>query len=286
MKSVILYTLAIFTSISGSFAQGIVTEGNYNIKQPDRGRKECKRLLTAIRSFPKEERLSPVIEDGVVYLRLNDRKWLDLLIKGRSDGVAIDLVQQSQFGCTTEEKKSPWFSHDGFLMKPLYRTEIRRNTFELEGGGIAVYVGTVPDELANIPVEANYIILQKKYLCYSNRMINIDFHGWQLLENGLYYDTLSHDALKERYQDVTKTLHFVVPFQKNKSEYNQQDIRPLTDSLEMTDYAIREISIKSYTSIEGDPVRNMNLQNERAESIVSALQSYQSEKIQSTIQHI
>lgn len=280
MKHVLLFLL-FFISIVGSCQ--IVNQTDYDIKNPGKDSNKCRRMHTTFNQMPVDVRFSPLIRNDSVYLLLNSRSWLEKIIQDKNDGAAIDLVQQTQYSCEKNSTSPTSFAHTGFLTKPLYKNELLKRTVELGDGITVTNMGPIPKELINIPIEANYLILQDKFLCSYRSMINLDFHGWMLLENGLYYDTLTKDGIKNKYKDVAKTLNFVIPFEKDKSQYNQEDIRPLIDSLRMTDYSIKEISIRAFTSVEGDYKRNLKLQKDRAESIVGALQSYQTEKIQSTI---
>ncbi len=59
------------------------------------------------------------------------------------------------------------------------------------------------------------------------------------------------------------------------AEYAPEDIRPLYDSLRLTDFNIKKVKIRAYSSVEGTLKRNIELQEQRAESIVKALQSFQ-----------
>jgi hypothetical protein len=142
----------------------------------------------------------------------------------------------------------------------------------------------IPSTINKENIEVNYILLNNKNLCYSSSIINLNVNGWKLLEMGMYYDTLTPEKIQEKYKELSKTLHFTIPFERNKSEYKPEDIKPLYDSLQITDYAIKTISIKAYTSVEGSYERNLKLQNQRAQSIVAALQSFQSETIESSIE--
>jgi hypothetical protein len=281
MRFTIIFLLLVCT-LTKAIGQ-IVSEGNYDIKDPGRDINKCRRILTTLAGFPKEIRLSPRIENNQVAIYLDGKEWFDELFKGKNDGIAIDLVQKSQFECATEPAKSPWFSHTGYLLKPIYRDELQKNMFSVPNQFAAVYVGTIPPELVGQPIEANYLLLQDKYLCRTGSIVNVNFHGWKLLETGLYYDTLNQSQLAEKHKQLTKTIHVSIPFEKNRSIYNKKDVQPLIDSLNITDYSISKISINAYTSIEGDYQRNLKLQQERAESMIEALQSFQIEKIESQV---
>jgi hypothetical protein len=96
---------------------------------------------------------------------------------------------------------------------------------------------------------------------------------------GVYLDSLVYknkkigglDTLITKY----KTLKFSIPFEKNKTAYSPEDIKPLYDSLRLTAFNIKKIQIKAYASIEGSLKRNLELQEKRANTIVKALQTFQ-----------
>lgn len=147
-------------------------------------------------------------------------------------------------------------------------------------------MGKVPDKYLDKDVEFNIIFLKNKYLCYYNSFFDLKTYRWDLLDMGFYFDTLTYKSTfdtslseQEKYVLQNKVLKFEIPFEKNKSEYSSLDIKPLYDSLNLTDYNIKKITIRTYSSIEGNEVRNNQLQQERAQSIVSALQSYQKPSI-------
>jgi len=130
------------------------------------------------------------------------------------------------------------------------------------------------------------IFLKNKNLCYYNSFFDLKAYRWDLLDMGFYFDTLTYKSAfdsslteQERYILQNKILKFEIPFEKNKSEYSNTDIKPLYDSLNLTDFNIKKITIRAYSSIEGNEERNNQLQQERAQSIVYALQSYQKPSI-------
>jgi len=62
-----------------------------------------------------------------------------------------------------------------------------------------------------------------------------------------------------------------------------EDIKPMYDSLQLTSFNIKKIDIKAYSSVEGSLERNLELQSQRAKSIVTALQQFQTPIIENTI---
>jgi hypothetical protein len=118
---------------------------------------------------------------------------------------------------------------------------------------------------------------------------DLESYPWDLLDMGMYLDSITYKekqiktASSDSYVIKNKSLKFKIPFKKNKSEYSQDDIRPLYDSLRLTDFNIKSINIKAYSSIEGSLERNVKLQEQRALSIVKAIQSFQKPSIKNEI---
>ncbi|MCF6348187.1 MAG: hypothetical protein L3J20_07800 [Flavobacteriaceae bacterium] len=88
---------------------------------------------------------------------------------------------------------------------------------------------------------------------------------------------------QENYVVKYKTLKFEIPFEKNKSTYLKEDIKPMYDSLRLTDFNIKNINIRAYSSIEGSLDRNIELQQKRAKSIGAALQTFQKPTINTEV---
>ncbi|MEL6485125.1 MAG: hypothetical protein AAFP96_09805, partial [Bacteroidota bacterium] len=68
-----------------------------------------------------------------------------------------------------------------------------------------------------------------------------------------------------------------------KASFAPADIKPLYDSLRLTDFSIKRIEIQAYSSVEGSKAVNKALQEKRAQSIVKALQSFQKPNIETQI---
>ncbi len=282
MKSLLLILFLYLIAFTG-ICQTTNRE-TFNIKNPGKkAKKICKDTYEVLRSMPQESRFGTEIEGDSVILYFNDPKWFGELIKSKKDGISIDLVQQDQYKCDNTQRLSTSWLHKGYLLPPLYRNEIRKISVVTPDDFIKIRVGVIPKSLLNSNLEQNIIIIENKNLCYYNKIVNVDYHGWGILKMGLFYDTLTSDLLKEKYKELSKTLRFEIPFEKDKSTYNKTDIKPLYDSLLLTDYEIKSITIKAFTSVEGTLDRNMDLQQERATSIVNALQTFQTEKIVSTV---
>ncbi len=279
-----LLTILFILAVHIAFCQ-YTNRTDYDIKIPSRDKvtKLCGELRSRLNQLPPEARFFGRISGDTAYLMFEGPRLFWQFFADKKDGVAIDLINQDQYQCDNIQRISSSGTHKGFLLQPVYRDEIKRRARVQSDGYIVVPVGSVPRNFDKSKIEANYLLIDDQYGCYYNYNISVNSYGWDLLPMGLYYDTLYRTTMAERYRDLEKTMRFTIPFQKNTSIYKPEDIKPLYDSLRLTDFEITAITIDAFTSVEGTLKRNMELQDERAQSIVDALQTFQPEKIKSQI---
>jgi hypothetical protein len=267
-------------------------QGTWDIKDPgDAMQAKCGECLAALKAKPKEIQFGLFADDNKdVWFVVSSEAFFDVLLKRASDGIAVDVVPRSLYDCSAKEPPQQTRFYKGTLMKPAYLPELKRSK-KVGPGGIAVKVGRLPAHLANEPYELNLIVLKDRNVCYYNAFYDLQAYRWDLLNMGLYMDTLTYGQQFDSTRNARatsimrrKALHFTIPFERNKSEYSPKDLQPLYDSLRLTDFTIKRIQIEAYSSVEGPEERNLELQQKRAQSIVSALQSFQSPNIETTVQ--
>ena len=233
--------------------------------------------------LPIEARYGIEIEHNTIYFIFPSQYYFDLLFDKNNDGIAVDIVERDQYKCFQKNSFTKSWANRGYLMPPMYKEEMQKNSVPNELGYVVIKYGKLPDHFNPSSIECNLLVLQKKYLCRYHAFSNLEYTNWDLLEMGMYRDTITSTELAEKHYEISKTLNFTIPFEKNKVVFETIDIQPLYDSLSLTDYFIKEISIKAYTSVEGTLEKNIKLQNERANSIAKALQSYQLPEIDTYI---
>lgn len=235
-----------------------------------------------VKALPPEVTFGTVIIGDSAFLTFDDIRFYKNFFPGKNDGFALDIINQDQYQCDNVTRLAGSFSHKGFLLEPVYRDDIPKR-MKVRDRAVYIFGGLVPRNFDRKKIEANYMLLEDRYQCNYTSVVHVGSDAWDLLPMGLYYDTLKGETIEDRYKDLEKNLKFTIPFEKNTSVYKKEDIKPLYDSLKLTDYAITFIRIRAFTSVEGSLKRNIELQDERAQSIVSALQAYQPESIKSEI---
>lgn len=255
----------------------------FNIKDPgDDKEKRCKEYLEVMRSIPPEVRYTVIERDRAIYLVFSSRAYFELIFDHKADGFAIDILHQDQYRCGEANRHANSWAYKGKLLPPMYKDTFMPLIQEASNGVMVVPYGDLPEEYDPKEVEYNLLIVQKNWLCDNRYFYNLDFDTWSLLPMGLYRDSIQNpEAIP--YREVHKTMAFNVPFEKDQTAFQEADVQPIRDSLNLTDYLIKTIDIKAYSSVEGPLDRNIRLQEGRAQSIVDILKGYQNESIQSNI---
>lgn len=260
----------------------------HDVQFPNADRAEkCNYYSQLFQQKPREVNFAIQRTGNKLYFEINDRKWFNKLIKNSGDGIAIDLVPKTLYDCSLKTIAKQQVK--GMLLKPVYAKKLKSGLKPKGNNRFSVFVGTIPTGLQNDELEYNILFISNKNLCQYYAMYNLAAYPWDLLDMGMYLDSLTYKSKKikpinkDGYTTKYKTLNFTIPFQKNKAEYSSADIKPLYDSLRLTDFNIKKIDIKAYSSVEGSLERNTKLQEQRANSIAEALQSFQSPTIVTNI---
>lgn len=277
------------------FAFTGLSQNNYGIKNPEESSiaQKCGECLSVMQNLPPEVSFGFYLEGRKIYFMMTDKRYFDLLFKKGMDGIAVDIVTKSQFPCNEENQLANSPINMGKLLEPVYFKDFKKELLIGENGQIGVFVGQLPEKYSSQDYELNLLILKNGNMCYYQIFSDLPRARWGLLEMGLYRDSImNNESLSgggstinstERVKRLNKTMKFVIPFEKGKSEYAPEDIKPLYDSLQLTDYTIIKTTVKAYSSVEGSLEGNLKLQNKRAESLVKALQSFQKGIIKTTI---
>jgi len=264
-----------------------VAQNKYEINEvaPNAVEKKCGECLSVINNLPPEVTYGFYLEGRKIFFMITDKRYFDLLFKKGLDGIVVDLIKKDQFPCDAENRLANSSINMGKLLKPSYYKDFKKNIVVGDNGAVAVKVALLPEKYLSLAFEMNLLLLKNNNACFYTNFFDLAQARWGLLEMGLYQDTivggqetLANGVASSSSNSINilnKKMKFTIPFEKGKSEYSQKDIKPLYDSLQLTDYTISKINIKAYSSVEGSLDGNIKLQNKRAESIVRALQSFQ-----------
>jgi len=279
-KIVLLYILLL--GVSSSFAQNL-----YDIQVPtEKYSKKCTKCVETLNTLPNEVQYYLSVKNNNIYLHFSHKEYFKKVFRNKHDGIAIDVVEKDTYNCNKSEVKFESFLR-GYLLEPIYLKDMKKKMIPTKYG-VLINLGQLPLKYKGKEIELNIIFLKKKYTCLYQISSNIESSRWDLVDMGFYLDEMTYvsdsvEKAEEKYIIKNKTLEFTIPFEKNKSTYSEEDIKPLYDSLKLTDYNITGISIRAYSSVEGPLENNLRLQDQRARSIANALVSIQGNSVPTNV---
>jgi len=233
------------------------------------------------------------VVDDKILLRYKNARDLRRILKKPKDGIAIDLVQRSQFISADYNIVDNNLANKGIMSKVIYRDKFFKKNLLLTKNKkanrkqkeIQVQVGTFDKRISG-PYEINLIIVQDGKICKS---VSRGYTETAIVESNTPIGLMpwpNSRGLKPAFEPRSESslLNMMIPFEKNKFEFKQEDIQPFIKALNEPDFIIDGLYVYAYSSIEGDSAENSKLQQKRAESVVKVLQSFQKNKILPSIQ--
>jgi len=271
----------------------ISAQKEQGIKDPGRDRSsKCAACIDFLRDKPKEAQFRvDITPENEIFFEFTDRDWFLVFFRNKKDGIAVDLLTKDQFSCDSKENKfGPGPISQGIMLPPIYRDEMMEKVTERTDFGFKIKVGDLPANLAGKEVEPRLILISGGIFCHSEFFYDIPSVRWDILNMGMlaedivYKDSLS-SAFWAQDSSVLNRWHmrFVYHFEKAKFDYSAQDLKPLYDSLNLTQYDITSIIIRSFSSVDGPTDKNIMLQEKRAQNIIKVLQDYQTYEFEKKI---
>jgi len=241
----------------------------------------CSKCQQTIANKPREVLFGiDIHSNGDVYFLMNNIEWFEKIFRLSSFGVSADIVSKERYNCNVLSSDKETYFIRGQLLKPVYKPELLKDMESLQNGTVYVKIGKLPSNLRSKEIEGNIVILNGDMICYYKNFVNINRNVWQLLPMGLYTDTLLKNSPtggknNNDFFTYSKKVQFEIPFLKNKTTFDKENIKPLYDSLKLKNYNIRKIEIRAYSSVEGSEKTNERLMTGRANSLLEALKQYQ-----------
>lgn len=236
------------------------------------------------------------VNNGKIYLKYSNSKELRRLLKKSTDGLAVDIVQRSQYIPADYNIVDNNLYNKGVMGKVIYRDAFFKKNLLLKAKdidpkkkkkikGIEVDMGKFNPKISG-PYELNLIVIQDKKVC---KTITRGYTESGKIESNTPIGLLpskNSTGLKPPFEprNESSIINFTIPFEKNKYEFKQEDIQPFIKALNEPDFIIDGLFIYAYSSIEGDSAANAKLQRKRAESVINVLQSFQKNKIRPSIE--
>ena len=166
------------------------------------------------------------------------------------------------------------------MLEPISKSQIFGKN-ELKGSNeLEVSLGVIPPYVDTNNVEFNLLMIKGNCLCQTIVYNSLGGENLTSLDLEFMLDTLS---VSSRSDSITNQLTFTVPFEKNKSQYDSDDVKPFLDSLSLNRFDLKRIDIVAYSSLDGGIKGNEIIQQKRAKSILAAIQKYKLQNVETNI---
>lgn len=203
------------------------------------------------------------ISDNKVYFSYHDLSILKKIFSKSGDGIAVDVLLKNQFPCGKENNLdfSPYY--DGVMLKPVYQKELFAQNQAESSYRLITEVGVIPENLQNKDLSLSIILIKDGKQCKYLTPFCVPSDMYPLIP---YSPTLT-DTLKVKFIDkgIVESQELVYDFSTNvKVPINLPEIKK-------SNFTISSVKIRSYSSVEGDSLKNVGLHNSRAESIKNDL---------------
>lgn len=236
---------------------------------------------TLIKQMPPEVSFDVFVRNDSIYFVMSDVAWFGRLFSNKNDGFAVDFVLKDQFACGISNVIDQNPNYTGYLMPPVFAKSFRKLARVTKEGIVMVPAGLIPHHWKDKEYEINVVLFSKGVISRYNSFFRIPFGDWQTLN--LRFDTQLQSSAPKQIDVLHKRMNFMVPFEKGKSTFNASDIKPLADSMKLTDYQIKRVEIRAFASVEGNKKTNLALQQNRAQSIIEALETVNQQNFKTDI---
>ncbi|MCB9360084.1 MAG: hypothetical protein H6587_00995 [Flavobacteriales bacterium] len=219
-------------------------------------------------------------KNGEIYFYFHDLELFKAIMKSGNDAIALDVISRDQYKCETGNRFYPSKIHKGVMLPPISKSQLLSKNELKNEGQVELSLGPIPSFVDTNNVEFTLLIIQDNCLCQTIVYNSLGGENLRSLDLGFLVDTLS---VSNQADSILNLLTFTVPFERNKSEYKDEDIKPFLDSISLNRYDLKKIEIIAYSSIEGGEKENKLLQDKRAKSILKAIKNYKLQDVETKI---
>lgn len=217
------------------------------------------------------------IEKNKIYFETADYKALKKLMKEPTDAIAVDIVNMKQYPCNGENIVNNQLPSRGFMTKPIYVKDFDKlNIYAGRNSSskLRLLLGELPEGVTDY--EYNVLVIKDKHLCKTlTPSYDKKIDGFDMPKLLPFPDTVTRYNTFVYSPKVEKdTISFIIPFEVGRSQYREADIAAFIDSMKQPDFKPLAFIVTAYSSIDGNPEKNMQLRGERINSIVSSIASY------------
>lgn len=196
-----------------------------------------------------------------VYLLCEKLDKLKAFFNNPADGIYLDFVLREQFVCEKNNLLHGSPIYDGFMTKPvLFKDMIKHN--QAPGNNFYAAIGVVPKEVKSLRYGLDYGIIKNGYSCmyvFVNPIPDRNLDALNLIPK--WIDNPDLEVKPDTFNGVLK---FNIPFERGKTNVATAQRTELIKRMEIYKPFVRSVKINTFSSVEGNELANLKLQEQRA----------------------
>jgi uncharacterized protein YkwD len=260
-KKGVVYGTQVFGK-KGERIPGQLSKNSFGIRA---GEKDCKKRYQDYYNQMVSLGNGVAVQGDQVVFYHHDIEFFSQVFSKSNDGLAIDVLTRDQLSCTKPNQLDMSRVHDGILLAPMYRNEILENNVADNEFRLVSQIATLPKEfVGRDDISLSLIIISNGKKCASFYPLDVPSGDYKFRP---FEPALQNPAT------ITLSTSGIIAHQELDYEFNTSHPNPIKlPSIKAIDAPIHSVVIESFTSVEGDSSKNVQLHSNRARSIQSHLE--------------
>lgn len=205
-----------------------------------------------------------------LYIQSEDLPALKRFFNKPTDAIYFDAVLRGQFVCANNNLLHGSEVYDGTMMPPVYFKDVFKRNQAFGSKNFFATLCAIPKKFDKYTHEINYGFIKENFSCTYVWPIFVPGENLKVLQ--LYPKWMELDNEKIPVDTFKGVLSFNFPFERGKTVLTEKQLQELNKKLQIYKPFIKEVSIKTFSSIEGSTEINLKLQQQRADMLKSEIQ--------------
>ncbi|MES2514460.1 MAG: CAP domain-containing protein [Bacteroidota bacterium] len=217
-----------------------------------------------------------------VFLKSEDLPALKKFFNDPKDAFYLDIVLRRQFTCDNNNLLHGAEMYEGTMLKPIYFLDMYKSNRAKDGKNFYAPVSRIAPYFKNQNYQANRGYVKKGYACFYNYLRPVPDQNLKMLY--LFPKYIYTKNLEVIPDTFSGTLKLFVPFLRSSTNIHEMVKDYIVRKMGIYEPYLKKITIKTYSSVEGNTESNTKLQEARAEVISKMLRTVTTRNIDSHIE--
>lgn len=206
-----------------------------------------------------------IMDNDSMGISSEDYPALKAFFNQPKDAVYLDIVLREQFVCANNNLLHGSDVYDGTMLPPVYFKDLyKRNEAVGEKNFFAVLC-KIPSTFKNYKYEVNHGFIKENVACKYIWRRCAPEKNLQALPLYPKWVKLTNENIEA--DSFSGELYFNIPFGRGKTTLYEEEQIQLRKRLEIYRPFLKEVTIKTYSSVDGPTSINIRIQQERAEAL-------------------